>query len=356
MVSTPLVYIERPVLEQNIRRMAEAAQLSGVALRPHTKTHKIAEIARLQLDAGAVGLTVAKLSEAHAFLEAGVETSFMIAQPYVGSRKTRWQLDLAQTCEVIACVDSIDLAREMGRHGASIDLMLIVDTGYGRLGVAPNEAADTAEVIASASGIRFRGIRSHTGHAYNAMSKGVRREIAHADARTMNEIAISIRARGVPCEIVSVGSTPGTAGLQSSTTFRGVTEWRPGNYAFFDRMQLSLGSATIEECALRVIASVVSAPRHGHALIDAGKKTLASTLDPHSSGYGLVHEYSELEIRALSEECGWVRHHGELNVGDRLVVIPNHACEVTNLVDIVAYGTESTIEGFWQPIARGKVW
>lgn len=351
-VPTPLVYVDRRALERNIQRMAEAARQSGVALRPHAKTHKIAEVAKLQLDAGAVGLTVAKLGEALALAEAGVETSFMVAQPYVGPKKVRRQLELSETCEVIACVDSVDLAGAM----IGLDLVLIVDTGYGRLGVAAGEAADRAEEIAALPGVRFRGIRSHTGHAYGVISEDARRKIAFEDARVLSELATSIRSRGLTCEIVSVGSTPGTTGLASATAFQGVTEWRPGNYAFFDRMQLSMGTATIEDCALRVVCSVVSAAQPGHAVIDAGKKTLTATLDPHSSGHGLAVGRPNLEIHTLSEECGWVRHDGDLQVGDRLQVIPNHACELTNLVDVVAYGVDDTIQGLWRPVARGKVW
>jgi D-serine deaminase-like pyridoxal phosphate-dependent protein len=121
-------------------------------------------------------------------------------------------------------------------------------------------------------------------------------------------------------------------------------------------MQVSLGVATLEECALRVVASVVSTPAAGRAMIDAGRKTLSSTADPHSSGYGLAIGRPGIEIDALSEECGWVQHDGELRIGDRLELIPNHACEVTNLVEAVAYGADGIIEGFWAPAARGKVW
>lgn len=295
-VPTPFVYVDRAVLGRNIERMAGAARASGVNLRPHTKTHKLAEIAQLQLDAGAAGLTVAKLGEAQALVEAGVSTSFMVAQPYVGAEKVGWQLDLAETCEVIACVDSLDLARALAgvaaARGRALDLVLIVDTGYGRLGVLPGEAAGHAEAIAGLEGARFRGIRSHSGAAY----------------------------------------------------------------VFFDRMQVSIGSASLEDCALTVVASVVSAPARGRAVIDAGVKALSATRDRRSEGHGLVLDRPDVSLVRLSEECGWIQSETQLRVGERLRVVPNHACELTNLAEVVLCGTGEAIEGVWRPVARGKVW
>jgi D-serine deaminase-like pyridoxal phosphate-dependent protein len=360
-VPTPFVYVDRAVLGRNIERMADAAQGSGVDLRPHAKTHKLAEVARLQLDAGAAGLTVAKLGEAQALVDAGVSTSFMVAQPYVGAEKVGWHLELAERCELIVCVDSVDIARATGAvaagRGRALDLVLIVDTGYGRLGVQPGEAARHAEAVAGLDGVRFRGIRSHTGAAYEADGTEERRRIAAEDASTMAGVAAEIRSRGIPCELVSVGSTPGLAGLEDAATFAGVTEWRPGNYVFFDRMQVSLGSASLEDCALTVVASVVSAPARGRAVIDAGVKALSATRDRRSEGHGLVLDRPDVRLVKLSEECGWIESgEVELRVGERLRLVPNHACELTNLAEVVFYGEGETIEGAWRPVARGKVW
>jgi D-serine deaminase-like pyridoxal phosphate-dependent protein len=353
-VPTPFLYVDRLTLGRNIDRMAEAARVSGVSLRPHTKTHKVAEIARLQLDAGADGLTVAKLGEAQALADAGVSTSFMVAQPYVGGDRVRRQLELAETCEVIACVDSVDLAGAMAgeaaARGRELDFALIVDTGYGRLGVPPGEAAARAEAIAGLEGARFRGIRSHSGAAYEATGTQERRGIAAEDASTMAGIAVEIRSKGLPCELVSVGSTPGLAGLADAAMFEGVTEWRPGNYVFFDCMQVSIGSAALEDCALTVVASVVSTPGPGRAIIDAGVKTL-------SHGQGLVLDRPGVSLVRLSEESGWIESgEAQLRVGERLRVVPNHACELPNLAEVVFYGEGEEIEGVWRPVARGKVW
>jgi D-serine deaminase-like pyridoxal phosphate-dependent protein len=223
--------------------------------------------------------------------------------------------------------------------------------------VSPAEAPERAETLAELPGVRFRGIRSHTGHAYRARTIDARRAIAYDDARTMAAAADAIRARGLECAIVSVGSTPGTAGLADATAWEGVSEWRPGSYAFLDRMQVSIGCGTLDDCALRVVTSVVSAAEAGRALVDAGKKTLTATVDPFTAGYGAVVGRPNVEIHALSEECGWLRYDGApLRVGERLAIVPNHACELTNLVEVVAYGTDGVIEGTWVPVARAKVW
>jgi D-serine deaminase-like pyridoxal phosphate-dependent protein len=358
---TPLAYVDTDVLDRNIAAMAQRARRHGVALRPHIKTHKIAEIARRQLEAGASGLTVAKLGEAEALSAAGIETSFMVAQPYLGAERVRWHLALAQRHEVIAAVDSLEAARGMGaeatRHGSAVDLVVIVDTGYGRLGAQPADAPALAKEIAAVGGVRLRGIRSHSGDAYHVDTHEGRMAITRHDAATIAATGQAIRVAGLGCDIVSVGSTPGLADVDDDIDFTGVTEWRPGNYVFFDRIQLSLGSARLEDCAVRVVTSVVSTPGEGRAVIDAGKKTLTSTKDPYASGHGLVLDQPDVEIHAVSEECGWVSDPaGRLLVGQRLTVIPNHACEISNLTDLVAYGVGGRVDGFWEPTARAKVW
>jgi D-serine deaminase-like pyridoxal phosphate-dependent protein len=214
-----------------------------------------------------------------------------------------------------------------------------------------------ADQLAALRGVRWRGIRSHSGKAYSAATTAARRAIALEDARVMSETAQRIADRGLPCEIVSIGSTPGIAGVASAASLPGVTEWRPGNYVFFDRMQLSLGTATLQDCALRIVVSVVSTPAEGRAMIDAGRKTLTATVDPLSSGYGQAIGHPGVEVSDLSEECGWLRHwDDDLRVGSRLELIPNHACEITNLVEVVAHGTDGVVEGFWEPVGRGKIW
>lgn len=360
-VPTPFVFVDLEILRRNIDHMAALTKEAGVALRPHTKTHKIAAIARMQLQAGANGLTVAKLGEAKAFFDAGIATSYMVAQPFVGAEKVRWLLRLTEGNEVLVCADDVGLAESMGfvahQGGKMIDLILMVDTGYGRFGVDWRRAGEVAEQMARLSGIRFRGIRSHDGRTYTTDDVERQTKIAREEAERMVEVAESIRRRGVPCDIVSVGSTPGAHRLLKNGEVDGITEVRPGNYVFYDRMQVSLKVARPEDCALRVIASVTAVPEMGRALIDAGLKTLTGTTDRFSEGYGLLLNRPDALLERLWEECGLVRYRGEpFRVGDRLVIIPNHSCEITNLADVVFYGANDRIGGLWVPEARGKVW
>ncbi len=383
-VPTPFVFIDLTTLKRNIAHMQALVQTAGVNLRPHIKTHKIAEIARMQLQAGACGLTVAKLGEAQAFMDAGIQTSFMVAQPFVGTEKVRWALKMAESCELLVCLDNVELAAATGEiassEGKNIDTVLIVDTEYKRFGVDWRQAAQVAEKITRLKGVRFHGIRSHDGRVYRMPTMEERMQAAKEEAERMAEVADRIRQNGVDCDLVSIGSTPGAYFILQNGWTDGITELRPGNYVFHDRMQISLGAARPEDCALKVVASVVSIPREGEALIDAGLKTLTGTLDRFSEGYGLVvackvggHVYRcaesddgvesqhpempQIVIERLWEECGLIRYEDEaLRIGDRLAILPNHACEITNLAEVVFYGTNDQIEGFWIAEARGKVW
>jgi D-serine deaminase-like pyridoxal phosphate-dependent protein len=364
-VPTPFVYVDLNVLDRNVEKMSAAASGRGIKLRPHAKTHKIAEIARMQLSAGASGLTVAKLSEAEAFAGAGILTSYMIAQPFVGVLKTQWLLDLARNTELLVCGDDLELARAMGEAAAAsgliVDFVLIIDTGYGRFGVDWQLGRVAVEQIVGLQGLNFRGIRSHAGHVYAAVDALQRQAIVRDEVDRVRSVAEAVRRQKIDCEIVSVGSTPSAQLLLANNWVDGITEVRPGNYVFHDTMQIRMGVATVEDCALRVVTSVVSNRRTAESVIDAGLKTLTGTLDgfasPMGVDYGLVVNRPEVRVVRLTEECGIVTSSEvALRRGDRLAIVPNHACEITNLAEVVFYGSNDTVEGFWAPAARSRVW
>lgn len=360
-IPTPFVFIDCDALQRNIDRMASLAESNGVKLRPHAKTHKIAAIARMQLQAGAVGLTVAKLSEALALIEAGVRCSYMVAQPFVGDAKAECMVKMQEECEFLVCVSNCEVAAEIGsvakRHGTNAKVVLIVDTGYGRFGVAPDRAIDVAEKIARINGVYFAGIRSHDGRTYHLPTHEDRMKAAKEECEIMADVGDKLKRAGINCEIISVGSTPGAYWALENRWTDGITEVRPGNYVFHDRMQISLGVASVNDCALFVISSVVAIPRENEALIDAGLKTLSGTKDRWSESYGMIVGKDWAKLVRLWEECGLVQYSGgDLCVGERLMIVPNHACEITNLAEVVFYGRNFQIEGFWTVEARGKVW
>jgi D-serine deaminase-like pyridoxal phosphate-dependent protein len=356
-LATPTVVIDLDALERNVARMAEAARGHGVGLRPHAKTHKTVEIARLQLKAGAVGLTVAKTSEAEVYAEAGFEDMF-VAYPVVGADKGRRLLALADRLRLAVGVDSVEgastLAGVFHAAGRKLDVLLKVDVGLHRVGVAPADAASMARNVADLPGLRLRGLFTHGGQAYGAEDGPGVEAVAQDEGRTMADVASSLRALGLEVETVSVGSTPTARG---SMKVAGVTECRPGNYVFNDFSQLSLGVCGLEDCAMTVLATVVSVPGPGRAVVDAGSKVLSSDpLRPRAGGHGLVLG-TRSRLARLSEEHGViaVEPGDPFRVGDRVKVLPNHTCVVSNLRDRLWTARGESVEGSFAVAARGRV-
>lgn len=356
-LDTPVVVVDLDVLEANVRRMSERARETGVRLRPHAKTHKIPELGRLQLAAGAAGISLAKVGEAEVFADAGFDDVFL-AYPVVGAEKARRLLVLADRMRLAVGVDSVEGAASLGpvfhAAGQRLDVLLKVDCGYHRVGVAPERAPEVAKRIADLPGIVLRGVFTHAGHAYLAASRGEVEAIARAEGEVLSSAAEAVRAEGLAVAEVSVGSTP-TA--RDAMSVSGVTECRPGNYVYHDASQVSLGTCAIADCAMSVLATVVSVPAADRAVLDCGSKTLSSdTLRPHGFGHGwILGRKSRLE--KLSEEHGVVRvEPGEsFRVGERVRVLPNHACVVSNLHDRVVLARGERVEGEWTVAARGKV-
>jgi D-serine deaminase-like pyridoxal phosphate-dependent protein len=356
-VSTPAALVDLDVLERNVARVAELARRHGLKLRPHAKTHKSAAIARLQLAAGAAGLSVAKTSEAEAFAAHGFGDLF-VAFPVVGEDKGRRLLALGDRLRLAVGVDSREgastLAAPFREAGRRLDVLLKVDVGYGRVGVAPDAALELASALAEMPGLRLRGVFTHAGHGYLAETPEAVAEVGRAEGRILADTAAALRSAGLPIEEVSVGSTP-TA--RHAMPVPGVTECRPGNYVFHDASQVGLGTCALEDCALTVLATVVSVPGRGRAVLDAGSKTLSSdALRPRPGGYGWILGRRS-RLAALSEEHGWVEvGEGEsFRVGERVRVLPNHACVVANLHDRLLGVRAGRVETEIPVSARGRI-
>jgi D-serine deaminase-like pyridoxal phosphate-dependent protein len=356
-LSTPSVLVDLDVLERNIARMARRSREAGVRLRPHAKTHKCPEIARLQRAAGAWGLSVAKVGEAEVFADAGFDDVF-VAYPVVGEDKGRLLLALADRGRLAVGADSAEGARTLAapfrETGRSLDVLLKIDVGYGRVGVRPEQAVALARLIADLPGLRLRGVFTHAGHGYLAETRVEVDEIACLEGRRLAATAADLRAAGLPVEEVSVGSTP-TAALAMRVP--GVTECRPGNYVFHDASQVALGTCGVEDCALTVVATVVSVSAPDRAVVDAGSKTLSSDpLRPRPGGYGQVLGRAS-RIEKLSEEHGVIAvAEGEsFRVGERVRILPNHACVVANLHDRLLGVSGDRVEAVLTVAARGRV-
>jgi D-serine deaminase-like pyridoxal phosphate-dependent protein len=356
-LSTPAVLVDLDVLERNIARMASHAREAGVRLRPHAKTHKCPEIADLQRAAGAWGLAVAKVGEAEVFADAGFDDLF-VAYPVVGEDKGRRLLALSDRVRLAVGVDSVEgattLARSFAEAGRSLEVMLKVDVGYGRVGVAPDRAAAVARAIAQIPGLRLRGVFTHAGHGYVAARKPEVDEIARQEGERLAAAATELRAAGLPIDEVSVGSTPTAARAMRAG---GVTECRPGNYVFHDASQVALGTCAVEDCALTIVATVVSVPAPDRAVVDAGSKTLSSDpLRPVPGGYGQILGRAS-RIEKLSEEHGVVAvaEDERFRVGERVRILPNHACVIVNLHDRLVGVSGDRVEAMLEVAARGHV-
>lgn len=329
-LETPSLILDLDVLERNVAAMAARARRLGVRLRPHIKTHKCPPIARLQAEAGASGLTVSTLEEARDFLDAG-HGDLMWAFPLVLSRLEQAR-DLARRGILRIVVDSAPAIAALEADPGAWRVWLKVDCGYHRAGVDPAADAlvDFARRLARAPRLRFEGILSHSGHAYDAVGHAARAAIAEQERAVMVQARQRIEAAGIACPEVSIGSTPA---MTAAERLDGVAEARPGNYVFFDRTQLALGSCRLEDCALTVLTSVVSCPPGAdHAVVDAG--ALALSKDPGPAGHDSMGDVyragspprldPDLRLVSLSQEHGKLSRPAE--VGTLLRILPNHSC------------------------------
>lgn len=360
-VATPALVVDRDVLVGNLVEMAAIAREHGVELLPHAKTHRMAEAGLLQVEHGADGLCVAKLGEAERFAEVGI-TRLFVAYPVIGPDKAERALALHRRADLTLGTDSIDGARSLAEvfavAGERARLLLAVDSGLGREGVRPEQAPEIAEQIAALDGVELVGVYTHEGSTYGAGDTDELVRRSRATAEMMVETAERVRARGVSLAHVSMGAS---ASARHVAAVAGVTQIRPGIYAFNDVGQVALGNATLSTVAQRIVATVVSHPETGRACIDAGSKALGADLVPASAhryaypGHGLIVGQPGWVISALSEEHGWLRWRGagtptQLPVGTRLEIVPNHVCMAfasLRRAHVVSHGRQvETWDGF----------
>ena len=340
-IKTPSLVLDAGRVRRNAERMSGRVKSLGATLRPHVKTHKCVEVARIQTG-GAGGITVSTLAEARAFVAHGF-TDITYAVP-VEPGKFDEAIELSKLCERFALItDDVEIPARLDeaarRAGVTLDLFLKVDCGYHRCGVEPErpEALEIPRRINAAHNLRFAGILTHAGHSYHARSREELLSIARRERDVMNEFAARLRSDGVEVPTVSVGSTPTATHYDH---LEGVDEARPGNYLFFDAFQATLGSCGFEDCALTVLAAVVHRDRaRRRVVLDAGAVALSKDRGPSeldaSCGYGRVLDLegaeTGLRVGSLSQEHGEVpvdddRLLDALGVGARVRVLANHSC------------------------------
>jgi D-serine deaminase-like pyridoxal phosphate-dependent protein len=343
-LETPVPVVDRNRMEANISRLQAYLDEHKIANRPHIKTHKIPEIAQLQMDAGAVGITCQKVSEAEVMADAGFEDIFI---PYniLGESKLRRLMGLAARATVSVTADSAvvvhGLSRAAQESGLTLTVLVECDTGAHRCGVqSPGDAAELARLVAGLPNLHFGGLMTYPTNE-------------HLDG-FVRQTRDLLRDDDLKIERVSGGGTPC---MWDAHTHPELSEHRAGIYVYGDRLTLRSGAVKLEDCAIKVHATVVSRPTSERGILDAGSKSLSSDL--HGlDGYGYIVEYPAARIYQLSEEHGHVDFSDcpkMPQIGERVTIIPNHCCTVTSLFDEVVGMREDQVEVIWQVAARSTV-
>lgn len=343
-LETPVPVVDIDRMEANITRLQRYLDQHNIANRPHIKTHKIPAIAKMQMDAGAIGITCQKVSEAQVMADAGF-TDIFIPYNIIGASKLSRLMALAARINVSVTADSAfvihGLSNAARQAGLTLSVLVECDTGAGRCGVqSPQEAAELARVIAGLTNLHFGGLMTYPINEHLDDFVRATRSLLKDD--------------GLQIERVSGGGTPSMWQVHLHPE---LTEHRAGIYVYGDRLTLRSGAVTLEMCALRVFATVVSRPTPERGILDAGSKSLS--MDLHGlDGYGYIWEYPEARIYALSEEHGHVDFSAcarKPEIGEHVSIIPNHCCTVTCLFDEVVGARGDAVEVSWQVAARGTV-
>lgn len=341
-LDTPALIVDMDVMDANLVRLQNYCNQHGLSLRPHIKTHKIPVFAQKQIDLGAAGIACQKLGEAEVMADAGL-LDIMIPYNIVGQHKLERLATLVRRARVIVAVDSVEVAQPIGAYmeqqGLTVEVVIELTSELDRCGViSVEDALALARRIDRTRGLDFQGVM-----VYPSSRQSMPLVTATIDV---------LRADGLTVNIVSGGGSPTAF---ESHQFNGLTEIRAGTYIFNDCTYLRKGICTLEQCALKVMVTVVSAPTSDRVIIDGGTKTFSSDM-----GYpmGYILEYPEAQIYQMSEEHGFVditQCSYKPKIGERLTVIPNHACGTLNMHNILIGLRGEKVEGQWEIAARGKI-
>ena len=325
---TPAAVIDMDRVERNIARIQAACDAAGVANRPHIKTHKSPMLARMQVAAGAKGITCQKIGEAEVMAGAGID-DILISYNLIGEEKMARLGALQAKANMTVAADNSTvisgLPQAAAASGRPLSVVVECDTGRKRAGVeTPAEAIALAREIAASKGLLFAGFMLYPT------------ETGWADAQKFYDEALAgVRAHGLDAAMVSTGGTPN---LKNVGKLKGATEHRPGTYIYNDRMQVAAGVASWDDCALSIYSTVVSRAGPDRGILDAGSKTLTSDTGGGLDGHGLILEHPEAKIARFAEEHGFLdltRSNTRPNVGDVVRIVPNHVCVVVNMMDEV---------------------
>lgn len=359
-LDTPALLLDIDKLDRNIEDIVEFAKKYNVNYRPHIKTHKCINIARKQIEQGAIGITVATVGEAEVMSNGGIK-DILVAYPIASKVKLERIEQLMDQSKITITVDSVYQAGLLQDYFKSkkkeLNVWIKINSGLNRCGVEPTEVKELARFIKESSNLKLDGVFTHAGHSYGANSEEEINEIANKEASVVLESAEICESIGIDIPHRSIGSTPT---FKIAGKIKGITEIRPGNAVFFDMIQVGLEAATLDDCALTVMSTVGSIHKD-RIVIDAGSKTLNLDKGAHGNesvlGHGYIKEYPNLVIDRLSEEHGIIsiKETNEMKITEKITIIPNHACTVANLFNKYLIVKNGEIIDEWKVDARGKV-
>lgn len=351
---TPVGYVDLLRTRANAEKVVRYSRAHGLAWRPHIKTHKSRAIARIQLDSGARGLTVATMREAEVM--STLTEDILLAYPPVGRSKLDRLMRLPEHVDIKVGLDSVEvmlaLAAAAAASGREVGVLVEQDMGMGRVGLSSRDAViELARRVSETEGVRFRGVMFYPGHVRMAVEEQENhiRMVSDQVLDLLNGLA----QEGLESEIVSGGSTPT---LWRSDEIEGLTEVRSGSCIFYDREGIDIGVAGQQDVAYTVLATVVSTAVAGQAVVDAGSKALAKESRGSGDGFGVLMDHPEVRVAGLSEEHGVLDLTGSdwiPNIGDRVRIIPNHVCVSVNLQDHLI-GVEGDVHKVLQLEGRGR--
>lgn len=348
-VDTPALVVDLDALEHNIQTMAAYAARAGVALRPHAKAHKCAEIALRQIAQGAVGVCSQKVSEAEALVDAGVG-NVLISNEIIAPRKLERLAALARRATISTCVDDASIVPLLdtaaAKSGVTLDVLVEVDVGGNRCGQAPGEpAARLARCVASARHLRFAGLQGYQGRAQHLRTEAERSQAIEAGVAAIRKTVEVLRRDGIACDVVT-GSGTGTYPLESLSGI--YTEVQSGSYVLMDADYGRNTPRPNFQNSLFIYTQVMSATGRGHSVVDAGLKAMS-----FDEGMPLVADSPDIAYTRVSDEHGVL--DGEIPLGTKLRLIPGHCDPTMNLYDWCVAVRRERVEAVWPIVARGLI-
>jgi len=358
-LTTPSFLVDLEKFEQNIKKVAELCKVNGKTLCPMVKTHKSIEVATMQQAHGAASFLVGTLDEAEKLVEHGFK-EIVLAYPVAAVENIARVIELAKKAHIIISFDGFEAALQMqdllAKENIRMDYLIIIDCGLHRFGVKPEKILEFAQALSNLSALDFKGIATHPGHVYGIKCLSEIEKVAKEEIDALETAKGLLSKAGFVVEVVATGSTPT---LPFAVQNKTITTLRPGNYIFYDAIQVALGIVLDERCSLTVLATVIANPSENLFIMDAGSKCFGLDKGAHSAslvnGYGIVKNHPELIVEGLSEEVGKIiaTKHTDLKVGDKIEVIPNHACAAANMTNFLIGHRNGVVERTINIDARG---